>query len=38
MGAGDRIADVQPPLDHRLKGRSTWLALVRNAAEPGRAT
>lgn len=38
MEAGDRIADVQPPVDHRLKGRSTWLALVRNAAESGRAT
>jgi len=26
------IATVQPPLDHRLKGRSTWLAMARDKA------
>jgi hypothetical protein len=29
MRRGDLIAEVQPPIDHRLKGRSTWLALAK---------
>jgi hypothetical protein len=31
MQRGDRILDVQPPIDHRLKGRSSWLAVARSA-------
>jgi hypothetical protein len=31
------IATVQPPLDHRLKGRSTWLAVARDRAKPADA-
>lgn len=34
MAGGDRIASVQPPIDHRLKGRSSWLAVARG--EHGR--
>jgi Methylene-tetrahydrofolate reductase C terminal len=26
---GDRITDLQPPVDHRRKGSSSWLAVVR---------
>lgn len=33
MEAGERIAEVQPPIDHRLKGRSSWLRLVREKSE-----
>jgi hypothetical protein len=29
MGGGERIGTVQPPVDHRLKGRSSWLAVAR---------
>ena len=29
MRAGDRIRDVQPAIDHRLKGTSSWLKVVR---------
>jgi hypothetical protein len=29
MRRGDRIGELQPAIDHRLKGRSTWLALAR---------
>jgi len=29
MAHGDRIAVVQPAIDHRLKGQSTWLAVAR---------
>jgi hypothetical protein len=29
MQRGDRIRDAQPPIDHRLKGSSSWLAVVR---------
>lgn len=35
MEGGARIADVQSPVDHRLKGRSSWLAVIRG--EHGRA-
>jgi hypothetical protein len=31
MTGGARIADRQPPIDHRLKGRSTWLALAHGS-------
>jgi hypothetical protein len=29
MRDADRIRELQPAIDHRLKGRSTWLALAR---------
>ena len=29
MPGGDRIREVQPPLDHRLWGRSAWIGLLR---------
>lgn len=29
MKKGARIAEVQPPVDHRLKGTSSWLRVVR---------
>lgn len=29
MVKGDRIAEVQPPIDHRRKGESSWLSVVR---------
>ena len=29
MAGGDRIRRVQPAVDHRLKGRSSWLAVSR---------
>lgn len=35
MKGGERIREVQPPIDHRLKGRSSWLAVVA-AAAPAR--
>jgi hypothetical protein len=28
MARGDRIAEVQPAIDHRLKGQSSWLAVL----------
>ena len=31
MADGDKILNVQPPIDHRLKGRSSWLAVSRGA-------
>jgi hypothetical protein len=34
MAEGPRIAEVQQPVDHRLKGRSSWLAVMRG--EHGR--
>ena len=39
MRGGERILRVQPPVDHRLKGRSSWLAVSRgeNAADQPRA-
>jgi hypothetical protein len=33
MAGGDGIRAVQPPVDHRLKGTSSWLRLVRDRAE-----
>lgn len=36
MKEGARIADVQPPVDHRLKGRSTWLAVARGEYSKNR--
>ncbi|MFO1150917.1 MAG: methylenetetrahydrofolate reductase C-terminal domain-containing protein [Alsobacter sp.] len=32
MIKGDRIAEVQPPVDHRRKGESSWLGVVREKA------
>jgi Methylene-tetrahydrofolate reductase C terminal len=32
MREGVRISEVQPPVDHRLKGSSSWRSLVRRAA------
>ena len=29
MAAGDRVTELQPPVDHRRKGSSSWLAMVR---------
>ena len=29
MGEGDRIVTLQPPVDHRRKGSSSWLAVIR---------
>ncbi|MCP8940214.1 methylenetetrahydrofolate reductase C-terminal domain-containing protein [Alsobacter sp. SYSU M60028] len=29
MADGDRIAEAQPPVDHRLKGTSSWLRVMR---------
>ena len=34
MGS-DRILDVQRPVDHRLKDRSSWLKVMRERAEAG---
>ena len=34
MAGGDKIGNVQPPIDHRLKGTSTWLQVARRAAAP----
>ena len=33
MSAGARIAERQPPIDHRLKGGSSWLRIARERAE-----
>lgn len=33
MKQGEKILNVQPPVDHRLKGRSSWLAVSRGAHE-----
>ncbi|WP_293864237.1 methylenetetrahydrofolate reductase C-terminal domain-containing protein [uncultured Alsobacter sp.] len=32
MKGGEAIRTVQPPIDHRLKGRSSWLSVVAQAA------
>jgi hypothetical protein len=34
--ADDRILDVQRPVDHRLKGHSSWLKVMRELAEGPR--
>jgi hypothetical protein len=31
MRYGTRIEECLPPVDHRLKGRSSWLAVARSA-------
>src|SRR3954468_579417 len=36
MADGDRIREVQPPVDHRLKGTSSWLRVMRE--KTGTAT
>ena len=33
MDEGNKIMNVQPAIDHRLKGRSSWLAVSRGAHE-----
>jgi hypothetical protein len=32
MEGGEKIRNVQPPIDHRLKGSSSWLGVVREGA------
>ena len=34
MEGGEKIRNVQPPIDHRLKGSSSWLHVVREGATP----
>ncbi len=36
MADGERIREVQPPVDHRLKGTSSWLRVMRE--KTGTAT
>jgi hypothetical protein len=31
MRHGGRIVERLPPVDHRLKGRSSWLAVARQS-------
>ena len=33
-GGMDRIQQLQPPVDHRLKGRSAWMRVVREKTAP----
>ena len=33
MAAGERILELQPPLDFRLRGHSSWLRVARRGAE-----
>jgi hypothetical protein len=35
MGRGEQIKTVQPPIDHRLKGGSSWLKVVRERVGAG---
>lgn len=35
MAGGAAIREVQAPVDHRLKGRSSWLAVAREKSEQG---
>ena len=37
MHGGARIAEVQPPVDHRLKGGSAWLRRLRQMTEGTKA-
>eukprot|EP01037_Dinobryon_pediforme_P021682 gene21682-22615_t len=37
MAEGDRIRTVQPAIDHRLKGRSSWLAVMQEKSGLGPA-
>jgi hypothetical protein len=32
MEEGERIRDVQPPIDHRRKGESSWLRIARETS------
>lgn len=34
MAGGDKILDLQKPVDHSLKGSSAWLRRTRELAEP----
>ena len=34
MVGGDKILDLQKPVDHNLKGTSAWLRRTREIAEP----
>jgi hypothetical protein len=36
MRGGGAIADVQPPVDHSLKGSSAWLRVAREKGEAAR--
>lgn len=35
MAEGETIRNVQTPIDHRLKGRSSWLAVARDKSDEG---
>jgi len=37
MRHGARLAEIQPPLDNRLKGASAWLAVMRASVGGGRS-
>ena len=37
MQSGMAILEVQKPVDHRLKGRSSWLKVLRDKTEPAPA-
>jgi hypothetical protein len=37
MREGERILEVQKPVDNRLKGHSSWLRVVREKSEPVEA-
>ena len=37
MQTGMAILEVQKPVDHRLKGRSSWLKVLRDKTEPAPA-
>lgn len=36
IAEGKTILDLQPPVDHRLWGRSSWLSVTREKGVPGR--
>ncbi len=38
MQSGMAILEVQKPVDHRLKGRSSWLKVLRDKTEPAPAS
>jgi hypothetical protein len=37
MAEGDKILVPQPAIDHRLKGRSSWLKVMRDRLPPAPA-
>jgi hypothetical protein len=36
MAGGPALLDLQPPVDHRLWGRSSWLRVALEKGTPGR--